>query len=407
MSSWWYDTSYNTTSSSSTTSTTTTTTSTTYSFLRDKVFTAQNILYLVWLLGVVLIIIAVTAPADPTMVRVINVVITIWLLYLITWIYLEMSDADKADITTTLIEWTRDYFKDYKQFWYCLLVLFVMYFAVFLFAIPMAAGEKPFMISLIEGKLWVILIMFVVIYFFQELLQIQIVDKVMDEIAAFMNWILGTSSSTSTTTTSATAAAAAATVTTVSGGYWNISGGYWDTSGRLYGRHASGGYISASGEEVFNVANNLYTYDDAKLVCKALGARLATYDDVEDAYNNGAEWCSYGWSEGQMAFFPTQKSTWENLQKDPSRRNACGRPGINGGFMANKNIRFGVNCYGVKPAPKQKDVNLMYARIPPPAGVSAEDPVVLLEKAKTDFFKENADKILNINSFNGGSWSRF
>jgi len=49
--------------------------------------------------------------------------------------------------------------------------------------------------------------------------------------------------------------------------------------------------------EVFHIESNTYTYDDAKDVCKLLDARLATYEEVERAYQNGANWCSYGWSD--------------------------------------------------------------------------------------------------------------
>ena len=106
-----------------------------------------------------------------------------------------------------------------------------------------------------------------------------------------------------------------------------------------------------SKEEVFHVPGNKFTYKQAKAVCKAFDSELANYSQIEDAYNNGGEWCSYGWSADQMALFPTQKVTWEKLQnKSKCGVNGdCGRPGINGGYMANPNIRFGVNCYGIKP----------------------------------------------------------
>ena len=96
--------------------------------------------------------------------------------------------------------------------------------------------------------------------------------------------------------------------------------------------------------------SNKYTYKQAQEVCQALDASLASYDQIEQAYNEGAEWCNYGWSEGQMAYFPTQKATYNKLMENPYTKNACGRPGINGGFMGNPNLRFGVNCYGVKPS---------------------------------------------------------
>ena len=80
---------------------------------------------------------------------------------------------------------------------------------------------------------------------------------------------------------------------------------------------------------------------------------MATYDQIEASYKNGGEWCNYGWSEGQMAYFPTQKDTWNSLQENPDTKNVCGRPGINGGYIDNPYIHFGANCYGIKP--KQPD----------------------------------------------------
>jgi heme/copper-type cytochrome/quinol oxidase subunit 2 len=101
--------------------------------------------------------------------------------------------------------------------------------------------------------------------------------------------------------------------------------------------------------QAFHVKNNKFTYDDAQAVCKAYGGRLATYDEVEDAYKRGGEWCGYGWSEGQMALYPTQKQTWNRLQGIKGHEHDCGRPGVNGGYIANPNVRFGINCFGYKP----------------------------------------------------------
>lgn len=112
-------------------------------------------------------------------------------------------------------------------------------------------------------------------------------------------------------------------------------------------------------KQVFHLKSNTYTYDNAKAVCKAYGARLANYDDMEKIQRNGGEWCNYGWSENQAALFPTQKATWEKLQKIKGHENDCGRPGINGGYIANPNVRFGVNCYGFKPKMNLKSRHLM------------------------------------------------
>ncbi len=105
-----------------------------------------------------------------------------------------------------------------------------------------------------------------------------------------------------------------------------------------------------SKKEVFHIANQDYTYEQAKCKCDSYNAKLATYDQLVDAYNDGAEWCTYGWSSGQKAYYPTQKCNWE--KKEPEEKLKCGNPGLNGGFFADPSLKFGVNCYGKKPKGK-------------------------------------------------------
>jgi hypothetical protein len=108
--------------------------------------------------------------------------------------------------------------------------------------------------------------------------------------------------------------------------------------------------------EVFNVSKNEFNYYDAEPLCKALGAELATYDQVKDAYGKGADWCNYGWTKGQVAVYPTQKATWDELQRgDDADKAACGKPGVNGGYFDNPDMKFGVNCYGPKPSQSGHD----------------------------------------------------
>lgn len=111
-------------------------------------------------------------------------------------------------------------------------------------------------------------------------------------------------------------------------------------------------------KSVFNVATNKYTYADAEPLCKALGAELATYDQVKQAWDDGADWCNYGWVKGQTAIYPTQQKTFDKLQTAATddERMSCGLPGINGGYMDNPDLRFGVNCYGDRPAEKDADI---------------------------------------------------
>ena len=162
--------------------------------------------------------------------------------------------------------------------------------------------------------------------------------------------------------------------------------------------------VPVSLDEVFNISNNLYTYEDAQNICSAYGAKLATYDEIEDAYNKGAEWCNYGWSESQMAYFPTQKSTWNTLQKSERHKNNCGRPGVNGGYMANPNIKFGVNCFGKNPVASDSDkarLNTQQTQLSP---ITPEEALI---NDKVKYWKDNADKLLVVNSYNRKKWSAY
>jgi hypothetical protein len=158
-------------------------------------------------------------------------------------------------------------------------------------------------------------------------------------------------------------------------------------------------YQKEKKEQVFNIPGNYYNYENAKALCTAYGANLATYEQIEDSYQNGGEWCNYGWSDGQMALFPTQQSTFNTLQDKPGHEHDCGRPGINGGYIANPNVRFGVNCYGTKPAITQEEETLMDTT--PQYPESAED--IAFQK-RVDFWKSNINNIL-ISPFNQGNWN--
>ena len=152
--------------------------------------------------------------------------------------------------------------------------------------------------------------------------------------------------------------------------------------------------------QVFNIPGNNYTYDDAKSLCKAYDSKIATYKQIENAYNNGAEWCNYGWSDDQIALFPTQQKTFDELQKVKGHENDCGRPGVNGGFIGNPQVRFGVNCYGKKPEITEDEKLLM--KNTPLYPLTNEE--ILLDK-RTEYWKNHLSQIL-VSPFNHKTWSR-
>lgn len=95
--------------------------------------------------------------------------------------------------------------------------------------------------------------------------------------------------------------------------------------------------------EVFHIADQVYTYEEAECKCASYDAELATHEQIIDAYNNGADWCTYGWTKGGEAFYPTQKDTFLK-----TKDGECGVIGVNGGKFP-RTQKFGANCYGIRP----------------------------------------------------------
>jgi hypothetical protein len=157
---------------------------------------------------------------------------------------------------------------------------------------------------------------------------------------------------------------------------------------------------SGGSAEVYNVAQNKFTFYDAEPLCKALGAELATYEQVKDAWSKGADWCNYGWVKGQMAIYPTQKDTYDKLQAGPAdQKGACGTTGINGGYFDNPDMLYGVNCYGKKPAQSAHDEAQLMDE-----GKIPKSPETLKVDQMMNDFKAQADSLF-VKPFSDAKWS--
>jgi hypothetical protein len=248
-----------------------------------------------------------------------------------------------------------------------IIFIFAMYSGIYLSGISMQPETKPWSISFLESKAYILLFVLIFIQFFKYVLKIDIIGVIFGDIGL---------------------PAAPAVVI--------------DNKGVV--KSGTEAAKDAKKEETFNISNNLYSFHDAGALCKAMGARLATYDEVEEAYNNGAEWSTYGWSEGQHAYFPTQKETWNKLQKIKGHEHDLGRPGVNGGYFSNPNVRFGVNCYGVKPPMTESDKALMNSKKDRIYPKTKEDQLL---DAKVEFWKANKDKMVVLSGYNNEAWSRY
>jgi len=258
------------------------------------------------------------------------------------------------------------------------MAIILFYLVTYLFRIPMDKETKPFFISIIETLAWVLLVIILFVDFFKYVLNISLYD--------IFPWLAPEEKEEAPET---------------------------PTKPLPELEKCETEEPDDPESEVFNIANNKYTYEDAQAICKSYDASLATYDQVEKAYNNGGEWCNYGWSADQMILFPTQKKTWEKLQKldegrgcnskTASHKNDCGRPGINGGYIANPYVKFGVNCFGKKPKASEDDLSRMTAK---QDQTYPKTPTELRLEKKVNYWKDNADKFLQVNSYNTTSWNK-
>lgn len=177
-------------------------------------------------------------------------------------------------------------------------------------------------------------------------------------------------------------------------------------------------------KEVFQISDQVYTYEEAQCKAEAYGATLATYAQLMRAYNKGAVLDNYGWSHGGDAYlirskchkkhnkhysdvnqpnnFPfltpdepgpygyDEKDTIEGGKGEENSHKRHKRYGVIGGKFKH-NMRFGVNLYGIKPKGEV---------------VQQKDPVC---KNKTQC-SHRAKKVLNsdnISQFNPNRWSMY
>jgi len=380
------------------------------------IFSRSNIILLIWFLAIYVVLsfilnILYKTPNSQTSnveiglmtSRTFDVILFIFILFLIVVFYNDISINNAEDKFMNGLNRFGNYVDHRSSIFSSLLFIFVFYVFIYLFNIPMYSDNKSIFITIIEFIAWAVFLICLFNLFFWKLFGFSLIDSIIQ----FINDLFGISKDAktggdnnhffySTNTSSPTVAAASAADTSKPSDN--------KTSVNTTPIVTTNNKVPSDNEEVFNVSNNIYTYKDAAAVCNSYGARLANYDDIEQSYNEGGEWCNYGWSDGQMIYYPTQKDTWEKLQKKEATKNSCGRPGINGGYMKNPYLKFGVNCYGIKPPAKDSDLRRMDLQKHEIVAKSSQD--IELDK-KVKYWKDNSDQMMNVNSFNNKKWSEY
>lgn len=145
-------------------------------------------------------------------------------------------------------------------------------------------------------------------------------------------------------------------------------------------------------KEVFLVHNNIFEKDAGEKVCKnVFNSELATKKQVEDGFNNGANWCNYGWTSEGEAYYPLQDKT--------DGEKCAGDRGLNGGELDGDNLKLGVHCYGVKP--KENDLYSL-DKLYSDSHLAEEDQKIL-----DTYRKRLHNKDLKVAPFNNKSWSQY
>ena len=348
------------------------------------VFTKTNYIFILWFLAIYVVAYYFVgfifkkssegAGFPLKLSRGIDFIVLVGLLIYLFTSYFTNTEAARETTYDTITKNYSKFINDPTSILTIITSIILFYVVLFLFSVPMSSDSKPVTVSLLEMLGWLTFVIICFVDFFKYALNLSLTELLSSAIGA------------PTTVPPITASIAVSK----------------DVRGNIRGNLSLGQPVQK--DEVFNISNNLYTYDDAQAICSAYGSKIATYEQIEDSYKDGAEWCNYGWSDNQMAFFPTQKSTWDKLQKTKNRKNDCGRPGINGGYKANPYIKFGVNCYGKKPAPTDSDLARMAANKEINIPKSEDD---LLLDAKVKYWKDNASKLLVLNSFDRTKWSEY
>jgi hypothetical protein len=142
-------------------------------------------------------------------------------------------------------------------------------------------------------------------------------------------------------------------------GGWRNPGGIWMTitvNNNIIAKTGCDGWRCTRffyPAEVFHVSGYNKTLADAPAVCQSLGARVATYAELDEAQKNGGNWCSTGWVSDKgdkNAFYP--------ITYDIMGGCGNGRSGIidwigdNFWFKTyagqSSGYKAGVNCFGNK-----------------------------------------------------------
>ena len=209
----------------------------------------------IYIIGYFLIGYVFNQSGDRTLqlVRILDTVVFVFIVIILVITYgnttIDTIGTQISDSLTAFKEFADNPFSIFAV----ILFIVLLYSSVYLVRIPMTPDLKPFSIMILENIAFLMIVILLIFDFFKYILDVDLLNYVFEE-----SKVISTPSPSPTVTTMKPTATS-----------------------------------PPQTDEVFNIRNNLYTYNEAQEVCSIYGAKLATYDEIEKSYNEGGEWCNY------------------------------------------------------------------------------------------------------------------
>jgi hypothetical protein len=162
-----------------------------------------------------------------------------------------------------------------------------------------------------------------------------------------------------------------------------------------------------SDKEVFLIYNKV-NYLQAKELCKLYSGRLATKEDLEEAFKDGANWCTWGWLDGEKIGYPVQEKFWTFIET--KHKGHCGpTAGINIIDNIDPLKVYSVTCYGKKPIKSKNDTDLELVLNEVTVEDSLQAEIEKCKKSKREAQQkkwiDEEKKNIRILTFNESQWS--
>ena len=121
--------------------------------------------------------------------------------------------------------------------------------------------------------------------------------------------------------------------------------------------------------------------------------------------------CNYGWTEGKTAYYPIQQEFLRKADDNTKKRCGRGKSGLIGGLFKDTNLKFGANCYGIRPGPRGEKIKYEVSSPIQSAHKEIISDIQKATKKDQDTVQKYKDMIqmgqIDVQPFNTLKWSEY